>query len=245
VACSSSPSTHKEPTEPPKVDASTGDEDTGTVVAPPPVDSGVDVTVTTPTVDSGSGSGSDSGSGSGSSSDSGSSSGSGSGSSTVVDAGHDVAAPPPPKPCAGPNGCYTFAFKAVTTDPCGFLVPPGIGFSSPFTTAGNDLLSVNPQFCATTGDVGVESMSSETADSCSASATWTCSDAVPATIPDGGTDPATYVAVSTVTSNTDGTLLTGTLTLTETDEVNKGSCSEKMTFTATLVADTVCTPAAM
>jgi hypothetical protein len=116
------------------------------------------------------------------------------------------------------------------SDTCGFLEGNGLNSQSAFTTIGNNLESAAPSFCATDGDVPMTTSTIST-NFCNASATSTCSD------PTTATGATTYVAVSVLTANTDGSIITGTLTLTESNEDGPGSCSENLTFTATKYAD--------
>lgn len=237
VACSGSPaakieSVTKTPTQ--MVDASTVVDvpDTG---ATPSEDTGTSSGSDTGTVAS-SGTGSSSGSGSGSSS-----SGSGSGSSKPVedaghdtgmkaeDAGHDSA---PPTPCTLPVTAvtYTYVFTNVTVNCDNTLASYPVG---PLNPGAFDLETLVPGFCATAAGVSTVTGLTESADGCMVSATTTCSDPVPATLPDGGVDPLTDVSVVKLTSNTGGTVLDGTLSLTTTDEVTKATCTQTYTFVAT------------
>jgi len=220
VACSGSPSSKETHPTPPVMD----DASTPTVDATAQADVSVQAEASNMSHDTGSGSGSSSGSGSGS----GSSSGSGSGSSHSEDAGHD-AAPPPPTTCTLPNGTYAYTFTAVTGIQCdNTLLTYSVG---PAPLGSIDLGSLLPGFCHELGDMAVETTVGAS-NSCSASATYTCSDPVPTTPVDGGAEPLKLVTASTISSNANATELTGTISLTETDEVNGTSCTETYTFTA-------------
>jgi hypothetical protein len=140
------------------------------------------------------------------------------------DAGHDAGS------CALPSGTYTYVFTDVTANCDNTLATYMVG---PVPLGSVDLGTLLPSFCDAAGDTSVVSAATDSSNGCSASATITCSDPVPATLPDGGSDPLTIVSVSTIASNATATVLTGTLSLTTTDEVSKASCTQTYTWKAT------------
>jgi hypothetical protein len=149
----------------------------------------------------------------------------------VEDAGHDAALPPP-VPCTLPVTAvtYTYVFTNVTVNCDNTLASYPVG---PLNPGAFNLATLVPGFCATAAGVSTVTGLTESADGCAVSATTTCSDPVPATLPDGGADPLTDVSVVKLTSNTGGTVLDGTLALTTTDEVTKATCTQTYTFVAT------------
>jgi hypothetical protein len=160
-----------------------------------------------------------------------------SGHEVTVDAGHDAAKVVADTgvdagPCTLPStaATFTYTFTNVTTTCDNTLASYSVG---PLNAGAYALSTLVPSFCAKAGDVATVSDSVVAADDCEVSETVTCSDPVPATLPDGGTDPLTDVSVVKLTSNLTGTDLTGTLSLTTTDEVTKATCTQTYTFKAT------------
>lgn len=143
---------------------------------------------------------------------------------TEVDAGVDAGS------CTLPTGTYTYVFTSMVDTCDNVLASYMVG---PVPSGSVTIEQLVPAFCNAAGDTPVVSDNTETANGCSTSVTTTCSDpAVPP--PDGGSDPLKNTSVVTMTSNAAGTVLTGTLSLTQTDEITPTvRCTQTYTFVAT------------
>lgn len=140
------------------------------------------------------------------------------------DAGEDTG----PTACQPPSGTYTYTFTTVSGVICdNTLASYTVG---PVSLGSLDLAGLLPGICNVGVGSGVISNSTAAANGCSASQTFTCSD--PLTGVDAGGDPESYVSITTISSNAADTKLTGTLSLTQTDETTSAHCTETYTFTA-------------
>lgn len=152
---------------------------------------------------------------------------------STADAVADVGVDATPAACSLPSAVvtYTYVFTSVTTD-CDNTIasyPDG-----PLNPGAYNLKTLVPSFCDWADhNAPVLNDVSEAGNGCNTSVTTTCSD--PLNVDGGtGTDPVNVVSVVTMSSNADGSVLTGTLSLTTTDELDATmTCTQKYTFTAT------------